>query len=150
MLSVNVTHFLGKKVLQSCWITDKFGLLFSATSPLSTPIKLPHQITRRTLSQFWSFEIRRTTFLNYLKFVDTRNLRLLNCERTRREGDKLPESEPHCFPDTGAATLLEWWQIVVASYLTKAFTIIEASTSPRFNVDLKWRWGSKIIKYMIR
>ena len=30
----------------------------------------------RALSQFWSFEIRRTTFLNYIKFVDPRILRL--------------------------------------------------------------------------
>ena len=39
---------------------------------------------RRAVSQFWSFKIRRTTFLNYIKFVDPRILRLQNCERARR------------------------------------------------------------------
>ena len=32
--------------------------------------------TRRALSQFWSVKIRRTTFLNYIKFVDPRILGL--------------------------------------------------------------------------
>ena len=40
--------------------------------------------SRPTLSQFWSFEIRRTTFKNYIKFVDLRILKLWNCERARR------------------------------------------------------------------
>ena len=31
---------------------------------------------RRALLQFWSFKIRRATFLNYMKLVDPRNLRL--------------------------------------------------------------------------
>ena len=29
-------------------------------------------LSRRALSQFWSFTIRRTTFLNYIEFVDPR------------------------------------------------------------------------------
>ena len=40
--------------------------------------------SRRTLSQFWSFKIRRTTFLNYIKFADLLILRLWNCEKFRR------------------------------------------------------------------
>ena len=32
--------------------------------------------TRRTMSPFWSFKIRRTTFLNCIKFADSRILRL--------------------------------------------------------------------------
>ena len=40
--------------------------------------------TRRTLSQFWCFKIRRTTFLKYIKFLDLLMLRLENCERVRR------------------------------------------------------------------
>ena len=39
---------------------------------------------RRTLSQFWSFKIRRTTFLNYLKFANLLITRLSNCERVRQ------------------------------------------------------------------
>ena len=40
--------------------------------------------SRRGLSQFWDFTIRRTTFLNYSKFVDPRILRLQNWEKARR------------------------------------------------------------------
>ena len=32
--------------------------------------------TRRTLSQFWSLKIRRTTLLNYIVFADLLMLRL--------------------------------------------------------------------------
>ena len=39
---------------------------------------------RRTLSQFWNFKIRGTTFLDYMKFADLLILRLCNCERARR------------------------------------------------------------------
>ena len=41
--------------------------------------------TRRTLSQFWSFKIRRTTFPNLIKFADLLIRRLQNSERVRRE-----------------------------------------------------------------
>ena len=48
--------------------------------------------SRRTLSQFWSFKIRHTTFLNYIKFVNLLIKRLNNCERVRRvlRKDSLP------------------------------------------------------------
>ena len=35
-------------------------------------------------TQYWSFKIRRTTFLNCIKFVNPGILRLYNCERARR------------------------------------------------------------------
>ena len=44
--------------------------------------------TRRALSQFWSFKISRTTLLNYIKFVDPRNLRPGKCEKARRVLDE--------------------------------------------------------------
>ena len=40
--------------------------------------------SRRTLSQFRSFKIRRTTFSNYIKSADFLILRLCNCKRVRR------------------------------------------------------------------
>ena len=40
--------------------------------------------TWQTLSQFWSFKIRRTTFLNNIKFDDLLILKLRNCEMVRR------------------------------------------------------------------
>ena len=44
--------------------------------------------SRQTLSQFWSFKIRRTTFLNYINYADLLIFRLLNCERVRRDKAK--------------------------------------------------------------
>ena len=40
-------------------------------------------MTRRALTQFWSFKIRHATFLNHIKFVGPRILRLLNWGRAR-------------------------------------------------------------------
>ena len=40
--------------------------------------------SRPTLSQLWSSEIRRKSFLNYIKFADLLILRLWICERPRR------------------------------------------------------------------
>ena len=37
-----------------------------------------------TFSQFLSFKIRRSTFLNYINFVERRIMRLYNCQRLRR------------------------------------------------------------------
>ena len=42
--------------------------------------------TRPTLSQYWSFKIRRTTFLKYMKFADLLIVRHLNCEKAGRSG----------------------------------------------------------------
>ena len=44
---------------------------------------------RLTLSQFGSFEIRRTMFLNDTKSADLLILRLWNCERSGRAASKL-------------------------------------------------------------
>ena len=42
--------------------------------------------SRRTLLQFWSFKIRHSTLLSYIRFADLLILRLLNCGRVRRAG----------------------------------------------------------------
>ena len=50
--------------------------------------------SRRAFSQFWSFKIRRMTFMNYIKFADPRILRLWNCESFRRVLDqKMPKEK---------------------------------------------------------
>ena len=41
--------------------------------------------SRPTLSQFWSFKIRHTTFLSYIKFNNLLILKLLNRERASRD-----------------------------------------------------------------
>ena len=50
-----------------------FSFLFQASSSRNTYIAT---YSRRTLSHFWSFKIRYTTILNYIKFADPRILRL--------------------------------------------------------------------------
>ena len=45
--------------------------------------------TRRILSQFLSFELRRSVFLNYIKWADVLILRLWNSERAGRVPDRL-------------------------------------------------------------
>ena len=53
------------------------------------PEKLPNinaYQARPTLSQLRSFKIHRTTFLNFIKFVDLLILKLWNCERAGRDG----------------------------------------------------------------
>ena len=46
--------------------------------------------TRPTLSQFWSFKIQRTSFLNYINIDHLLIVRLWNCHRTGRLKIKLP------------------------------------------------------------
>ena len=48
------------------------------------PPLLINTLTRRTLSQICSLEIRRTTFLNYIKLADLLILWLWNCEKAGR------------------------------------------------------------------
>ena len=46
-----------------------------------------HGLPIHNFFQFWSFQIRRSTFLNAIKFVYPRVLGLLNCKRARRATD---------------------------------------------------------------
>ena len=59
----------------------------SNPTDLFTILEPPHQgdqrIFQTSLSQSWSFKIRSTTFLNYIKFFDPRTLKLKNLERAR-------------------------------------------------------------------
>ena len=80
-LSLSLTNPLPRAV----WERTRNGLyskwacqIISSFHPL-----LSLRPTRRVLSQFWSFKIRRSTFLNYIKFADPRILRK-KCERACR------------------------------------------------------------------
>ena len=44
--------------------------------PFQANLTTLFDLSRRTLSQIWGFKIRRTTFLNYVKFADLLILRL--------------------------------------------------------------------------
>ena len=61
-----------------------FHLMIFSKNAYSDMAGLNHA-TRPTLSQFWSFEIHRTTFVKFIKFADFLIARLLNCERACRE-----------------------------------------------------------------
>ena len=73
--------------------------------------------TRRNLSQLWSFKIRRTTVLNYIKFVDLLIALLYNHERADRETvqkvkkalfrvKKVPECPNDFFPQLSSVTVI--------------------------------------------
>ena len=54
-----------KKVLSGLVLLNRFKTKHAAQT---------RENARRALSQFWSFKIGGTTFLNYIKFVDPRIL----------------------------------------------------------------------------